>query len=498
MSEFKKVIEKEENKSLSHLENKIKDNKENVIKLAEFIANENIFIKDKKELYLFDGIKYNLLGEKKDKEKIVYLFFKKYSFLELKFKNAGFVNQLITSLLLEESIKTVELDNYEDCVAIKNGILDINTLKLKPYSKDIYITSMIEKIEYKKPKKWSLPSILNSCPNFSEYLFTVFENDEDTIKNVAMMMGCLFSTSINVNKFFILNGPSRAGKTLLINLIKTFFIDKQKTSLSLKQLSKESGFEREGIENSRINIIGDEDKGYLTSGEIKRITSQDNITLQRKGIKALDFKPKFKIIAATNVLPKFDDNSDGIANRLLIIDFKNIFESQINLNEIKNPAVKNHYLADKTMEKRIIENEMSEVLNFGIWGLREFNKRDYEFIYTKNFREAIEKYKKNASTLYEFLVENYKFQDDLPDDKWISVIDIKRKHNDWYQERVQLGRLPKISAGVIGTKITTIFKSESKRLYKDIINLNTGKKINQQVRCHSLVEVNGEEDLFNN
>ncbi|MEA2088918.1 MAG: DUF5906 domain-containing protein [Patescibacteria group bacterium] len=473
----------------------VRENKKNNIYIAKsLISTMNNLVKNKKDnsIYEYNGKFYELL-EKQDLKDKLFIFLEKYHITER--WSASIINSIISAIQSCSQIKKVELDNYNNLIAIKNGLFNIATQEIIPYSKNIYITSIIENLEYKKPEKWDLPTILNSAPFFQEYILSTFNNEENTIENIAMMIGCLLSTSIKSNKFFILNGPSAAGKSPLIKLISSFFTTNQKTSLSLKQISTRSGFEREGLLNSRINIIGDEEKSFLTSGEFKKITSQENITIQRKGKTAIDFQPKFKIIAATNHLPAFDDTSDGIANRLLIIDFKNIFKNQADLDKMKNPSSKSYYLAKKNIEKNILKKEMSTVLNFGIWGLKKFNEENkeknkgkYEFIFDENFRQAIENYKKNASTFYEFLIDTFEYVEDLDEDKWLSTEDIKEYHNEWHSKNVQNKFPPKISTIKMGLNIKTIFKCQQKILYKKIYRnvLNEEKEFKRQFTCYPL------------
>ena len=76
MSEDFKKIEKKER--IKNNEETLEDYAEDVIKLAEFLISENIFIKnEKKDIYSYDGKKYNLLKHE-DLENIIFNFFVPY------------------------------------------------------------------------------------------------------------------------------------------------------------------------------------------------------------------------------------------------------------------------------------------------------------------------------------------------------------------------------------------------------------------------------------
>jgi len=239
-------------------------------------------------------------------------------------------------------------------------------------------------------------------------------------------------------------------------LFSSSILNPQITSISLGDLASDK-FKKSDLITSRVNLSAEEKKGYLDAEEIKKIISGDLINVRGLYKNTITFRPKTKIIAASNGAPTFTDKSDGMMRRFVIIKFENQYKDPSEIEKIKYAKEKNIYPWDLDLRDKI-KKEKSAIFNLFLDGLMKLKKRKYQFILGAKFDEAINEFKKDSDTAREFLEDNYEI--DLEGE--MSLQDVYNHYREWYQVNVQDNRAMKFRANEMGRRIREIFGMKAK------------------------------------
>ena len=297
----------------------IQDCKKDPVALSIYLLEDNPgLVKCETNLFLYNGKCYDLI----DTDRLLKMF---HEFII----NYGITTvwsrrtDVIQSVLSYKKLKTVKkMNDYEDLMCLNNGILNIKTQELIPHSPKYYFDSLIN-VDFDTETKFD-------CPSFLKYLEHTFNGDKDTISNIIMLGGYLLDSSCKAERMFLFNGGGSNGKSVLINTFSMFFtktiIKPQITALSLEEIAGD-GFKKADLITSRFNQCTEGKKGFVDSEEIKKVISGELISVRGIYKDTITFNPKTKIIVACNGLMGFNDSSEGIFRRIIIINFENQYRT---------------------------------------------------------------------------------------------------------------------------------------------------------------------------
>ncbi|MGO9116437.1 MAG: phage/plasmid primase, P4 family [Desulfomonilaceae bacterium] len=129
------------------------------------------------------------------------------------------------------------------------------------------------------------------------------------------------------------------------------------------------------------------------------IITGDPITAERKNKDVFVFRPFVKLILSCNNLPYSTDRSHGYFRRWIILPFPLIFPTE---------------KWDRERAKRIIQTELSGVLNWAIGGYK-YLKDAGHFTEPSSSKEALEEYKRETDPVIDFVEEHVTvFEDNSP------------------------------------------------------------------------------------
>lgn len=474
-----------------------KEEQNNAIRMAELLIEEYPHIardKETKEFYNYNAPVYNLLN-KEEVDGLVADFLQKHKITHI-WKN-GKINDIIRYLRCTSSIKEIAMDKYDNLLCVKNGILNLDTNELKPHSPNYYFTSCIN-VNYDTNNK--------EAPVFSTFLMGLFaydgdwesgyKTDTDTVGMILRIGGyLLYPKNIKINdegQLFIFLGGGSNGKSMILDIYKMFFDKKYITSISLDELSNVSGFGREQIITSRLNIASEQGggkKGGIDSNEIKKIVSGEEINVTRKYQRNITFRPNTKIIFSSNDRPYFADTSFGMTRRLTMINFKNEFIFPETAPE-KVKLIGRHRGVFLGKEKQwLLDNfrkEMPAILNLFIAGLNMLRQDNWNIIKSKNAKDMQREYEEIADKPKTFLEECY----EVDEDSLATIIPAREIYwhfVGWYHSNVK-NEDPKIHIQTFGQRIKEIFKIESQLVYK-----KNDKGVMERMRGYPLKEKTYEE-----
>lgn len=368
-------------------------------------------------------------------------------------------------------IALVDFNDHGPLLNVKNGVLDLDTLELKEHSPEYYFNYIVD-VEYDPEAK--------ECPTFKYFLESLFNHideernitpDEETISAVLQICGYLLYPENKMEKFFMFLGNGANGKSLLIDVIKSFFPKEFITSLSLQILSSETSFQREQLQQSRINISAEEKGQKVDSEQIKRIVSGQDISVDRKFEKCLNIQPQAKIVVDSNGLPYFNDASYGTLRRIYALGFNNKFVPEDEYKNIQDPVSyrifkqrdRNQFLDD-------IMKEKSAIFNLFLSGLKQLEANNWQLPETPNTQAIMKEYQEQTDSLGTFLLENYEAIQ-TPAWEGLRTEDVLNDFREYY-ERHFPGKQFGYSTKIIKKRINDLFRVSS----EDRIRYNTNQR----------------------
>lgn len=211
-----------------------------------------------------------------------------------------------------------------DVIAVNNGLLDLDTFELKPFSSDYFVKTKI----YTNYDAAAYNAFVDST------LEKVSDGYEPTIENIKEMFACVLYPGLLVPKMFYLYGRSaHNGKSSLINMIQYTF-NKKGDSISAVTPQKlaTSPFASASMYGKLGNVVDDQpNKVIEDSGVLKSILSGNVVEIERKGKNSESVRIVTTMITASNFYPNFTESGKQINRRLYIIPFEHDFSSDKDL-----------------------------------------------------------------------------------------------------------------------------------------------------------------------
>lgn len=314
-------------------------------------------------------------------------------------------NQVVSKIEADTFIDQQELlkpKNIEE-ICVLNGILNLKTKELLPFSKD--------KIFFSKIQANYIPN--KKCEKIDTFLSEVLpdENDKKTIYEIVGF--CLYREYF-VEKAVMMLGGGRNGKGKTITLIKKLLGEQNFTGLPLQKL--EAGdFKEIELLGKLANLGGDISNYPLKdTAKFKGLTGRDTITASKKFKNDVSFVNYAKMIFATNNLPKTYDLTDGFFSRWVYLNFPYTFKPLKEYEELIN---KDSKLKDKLrvmdpnrVESIMCDEELSGFLNESLEGLhRLWNNND--FTSSKSSEDTKAWWIRNSDSFLAFCLERLETAD---------------------------------------------------------------------------------------
>lgn len=201
-------------------------------------------------------------------------------------------------------------------IAFNNGIYDLVTGELKPFSTDIVITNKIP-WDY-KPDAYSelADSTLNKLACGDTAIRALLEE----------CIGYCFYRRNELGKAFILTGDKSNGKSTFLDCVKAILGDRNISALDLKELGDR--FNTSMMFGKLANIGDDIGDDFLQGSQVsvfKKIVTGNRIKAERKGQDPFEFNPFIKLLFSANDIPRMKDKTGAVLRRLVIIPFNATF-----------------------------------------------------------------------------------------------------------------------------------------------------------------------------
>ena len=294
--------------------------------------------------------------------------------------------EIINHLKRSSYIPRTEINKYTEYIPIENGLLNLKTGTLDPYSPDQVFT-------FKIPLQYDSTA---DCPNFKQWLSEV-----QTPENIALLQeyaGYTLLPQMPYHKALLLYGEGRNGKTTFTNTIENLLGTQNCAHIELQDLNGDNRFNLSRLYGKLLNIAQEPTvKKALETAILKKLLGNDTIEAELKNIQQpLVFKSFAKWIMSANKYPRINDKTTAFYQRIIIMKWeKQFLEGQNQKQQIENTWLNN-------------PTERCGILNWMIQGLQRLTSQGH-FSVTKNQEETMIEFKRVSNSFDAWLMERVTF-----------------------------------------------------------------------------------------
>lgn len=280
--------------------------------------------------------------------------------------------------LIAPDIKGASGANY---IAFNNGIYDLNTNQLEPFSPDIIVTNKI-------PHNYNYEA-------YSEVMDAVLDKiscNDDTIRDLLEeVAGYVFYRRNELRKAFIFIGDKANGKSTYLDAISYMVGEDNRTALDLKELGDRF---RTAELFGKLICAGDDigDEFIPNPAVFKKIVSGDPIVVERKGQDPFTLYNYAKPIFSANNIPRIKDKTGAVLDRLVIVPFNATFS--------KSDADYDPYIKYKLRT----EEAMEYLIQVALDGLKRVLSHN-GFTISEKVQEELNEYSETNNPVLGFLKE---------------------------------------------------------------------------------------------
>lgn len=345
------------------------------------------------------------------------------------------VNQILNtpSLLLDTHITANAPRNL---ICFNNGVLNVDTMEFGDHSPEYYFTYKLA-VDY-DPEA--------TCPTITKTMKKIFG---DMAEDELEWLGFILSRGnwLSVISFYL--GEGANGKSTWFNLVRRFVGGALCSSISPHQLSDYSHSTAHLI-GKIINMDADIGDGAIKKIEVlKKLSGNDPITVNPKGMPMVDIEPETKQMYGSNDLPIITDNSFASGRRLRLVHCRGKFTSK---DKDYDPHIG---------EKLNSPSELSGLANLCVAALINLRKRG-KFL---SMDESVaEKYDRQSKSSDYFITECMEVTNDPLD--ILFAADIPKIYNAWCKASSVVPKTEQTMKADIKKRIYGKYKIDRTRIRK--------------------------------
>ena len=275
-------------------------------------------------------------------------------------------------------------------IAFNNGIYDLVTGEMKPFSTDIVITNKIP-WDYNPDAYFEL----------ADKTLNKLACDDAAIR--ALLEECIgycFYRRNELGKAFILTGDKNNGKSTFLDIVKTILGDKNISALDLKELGDR--FNTSMMFGKMANIGDDIGDDFLQGSQVsifKKIVTGNRIKAERKGQDPFEFNQFIKLLFSANDIPRMKDKTGAVLRRLVIIPFNARFSKYLPDGVTIDPDF------DPFIKYKLIQKESIEYLiKLGVEGLKR-GITNNEFTKSEKVQGQLDEYEEENNPIIAFIAD---------------------------------------------------------------------------------------------
>jgi P4 family phage/plasmid primase-like protien len=273
--------------------------------------------------------------------------------------------------------------NIENIVKKMNGEDMLDKDIYRPHSIELFTTFGVD-YEY---------DITAHCHRWIKYIQETLPDTADQ-EFLQMMFGLSLVPDTSYEVFFTLYGKSGTGKSVCLSVLEALVGSGNTCCVPLNKMADK--FSQGKLTENLLNIVGDlpTSDGRTSfsniEGLLKDVASGGAIPVEHKYGDPYFGKAIARCIFATNSLPIFSDSSNGIADRLRILPFNQVFRG----TDKQNPHLR----------KELI-NELPGIFIWALQGLAMLRKMNH-FPYSDAGKAIADEHRLRCDHVRAFLAEN--------------------------------------------------------------------------------------------
>lgn len=344
--------------------------------MAQYLMTEIGFQAQAGSGYIFNGKCYEYLTDA-DLEQIIDRLLQHR-------RSQGIMASFRRALLVKGNRKPQDFVSPQGYLNCANGVLNVETRKLTPHSKDVYF-------DYVLPHPYEEGA---TCEKWEGFLNFVFQKNEKMAQLSAEIFGYIIQGGKPwLAKSFILYGDGRNGKSTWLDVLSDLIGETNQSAAPIQLWDRP--FTAIQLKGKMANVLGELSQGHAESGVFKAVVAGDKITGAYKGKDEINFKPTARCIFAANDFPVFKDPTPGLIERLTIMPF----DLYIPLKK-RDPKALAGYLS-----------EMPGILNWALDGLDRLLERGW-LLQVDEVTEKLREYRMETDTVFRYVEEHFEWTDD--------------------------------------------------------------------------------------
>lgn len=264
-------------------------------------------------------------------------------------------------------------------IPCQNGLLELTTRRLVPPTPEFFnvvATPFPYLPDAPEPREWF------------GFLRSIWPDDPQAIETLQEAFGYVISGRRDLQKVFLLVGPTRSGKGTIANVLTELVGAAHTCGPTLAQLGTNFGLAP--LIGKSLGIIPDARMPREVGGVVENllmISGQDRMTVDRKNREAWTGRLPIQLVIMSNELPRLPDAAAAIAGRMIVLRMTRSFLG----NE------------DRDLGRRLLI-ELPGIFLWSLAGLDRLTKRG-RFAEPESSIEAVDLLRETASPVGRFLDE---------------------------------------------------------------------------------------------
>lgn len=273
-----------------------------------------------------------------------------------------------------------EKTNVRHLIPVKNGVFNLKTKKLEPFSPEYVFTTKINTDYVENPEK----PVIDGW-DIEEWLEEIACNDSE----IKHLLWQVINDSLNGNytrkKAIFLKGFGNNGKGTFQELLTNLIGSHNVASLKVNEFDKPF---RLSVLEGKTAVIGDDVQAGVyvdESSNFNSVATGDRVSVEFKNKQPYETYFRCTVIQSTNEMPRFKNKTEGTLRRVLIVPFNADFNGKK-----ENFKIKEEYIKDE----KVLQYVLYKAINM-----------DFErFDIPKASQLELETFKADNDPVYEFKV----------------------------------------------------------------------------------------------